>query len=542
MPIDNPTYDIVIVGAGFSGINLLYSLRKLGYRCRIYESGTDLGGVWHWHTYPGCRVDTPGFIYQLSIPEVSETWSFKEKYPSADELRAYFAHVDQVLGIKQDVDFEMTVTGAWYDVNAQGKRKWRIETGEGRVTHSQFFISCVGFAAEPYVPEFPGLETFKGEVCHSASWPKDGIDVKGKKLAVIGTGASGVQIVQSWAKQGGSLVVFQRTPNLALPMRQHTFSTAGLNVLKEDAPLILAQREKTFSGYLDQPSPHATFEVTVEEREALFEELYNRGGFAFLLSGYNDLLVDDKANREAYDFWAKKTRARIADPSKRDLLAPLEPPHPIGAKRSCFEQDYFEMFNSPNVELVNVREAGHGIAVIKPTGIKTQDGGFYPVDAIALATGFNSFTGSLTRISRLRNTSGITLADEWSRGGVSAYLGMTRKGYPNMFLCYAVQGPTALSNGPASIEMQSRWIVDAIQKINAAGLTSVEPTEEAEKNWKATVDVIAGMTLFPKADSWWNGANIPGQKREMLAFPGGLPLYEELSRKALQSWEGFITR
>ncbi|OJJ95009.1 hypothetical protein ASPACDRAFT_55380 [Aspergillus aculeatus ATCC 16872] len=528
MPTNNPSYDIVIIGAGFSGVNLLYSLRKLGYTCRIYESGTDLGGVWHWNTYPGCRVDTPGFIYQLSIPEVSETWSFTEKYPPAEELRAYFTHVDQVLGIKQDVDFEMTVTGAWYDVNAEGKRKWRIETGDGRVTQSQFLISCVGFAAEPYVPEFQGLETFKGEVCHSASWPKAGIDVKGKKVAVIGTGASGVQIVQSWAKQAESLVVFQRTRNLALPMRQHTFPVTGLNALKEDAPLTFAQREKTFSGYLDQPSPHATFDVPSEKREALFEDLYNRGGFAFLLSGYSDLLTNEKANRQAYGFWAKKTRARIADPSRRDILAPLEPPLPIGAKRSCFEHDYYEMFNRPNVDLVNVREAGHGLAAIKPHGDEIQDSGFYPVDAIAFATGFNSFTGSLTRIAGLRNTYGTSLADEWGNNGASAYLGMTCKGYPNMFLCYAVHGPTALSNGPASIEMQSRWIVDAIQKMNATGLISMEPTKEAERNWKAT------------ADSWWIGANIPDKKREMLVFPGGLPLYEDLCRKALQNWDGFI--
>ncbi|RAH68265.1 flavin-containing monooxygenase [Aspergillus aculeatinus CBS 121060] len=369
---------IVIIGAGFSGTNLLHSLRRLGSSCRIDESGTDLGGVWHWNTHPGCRVDTPGFIYQLSIPEVSETRAFTEKYLSADELRAYFLH---------------TVTGAWYDVSAEGKRNWRIETGDGRVTRLQFLVSCVGFAAEPFVPEFQGLETFKVEVCHSAFWPKAGIDVKGKKVA-------------SWAKQAESLVVFQRTPNLALPMRQHTFSTAGLNAPEEDARLIFMQREKTFSGYLDKPSPQATFDVPSEKREALYE-------------GYSHLLTNEKANREAYDFRAKRTRARITDPSRRDILAPLEPPHPIGAKRT-------------NVELVNVRDASHGISAIRPKGIVTEDGGFYPVDASAFATGLNCFAGN---------------------NGASAFLTMTRKGYPNMFLCYAVHGPTALSNGPASIEM-----------------------------------------------------------------------------------------
>ncbi|PYH44653.1 flavin-containing monooxygenase [Aspergillus saccharolyticus JOP 1030-1] len=518
------TYDIVIIGAGFSGINLLYHLRKLGYSCRIYESGTDLGGTWHWNTYPGCR-----------------TWSFREKYPSADESRAYFAHVEKVLDIKKDVDFETSVTGAWYDVNAGGKRKWRVETSTGKPTHCRFLISCVGTGAERYLPDFSGLETFTGDVCHSACWPKDGIQVAGKKVAVIGTGASGVQIVQSWAKEAESLVVFQRTPNLALPMQQETLSPETQKALKEDAPRIFAQREKTLSGLLEQPDPRATFDVTFEEREAFYQALYTIGGFSFLLSSFSDLMVDEKANRAAYDFWAKRTRARITDPRKRDLLAPLEPPHPIGSKRSCYEQDYFEMLDRPNVELVNLREPGRAIAAIKPDGIETADGTFYRVDVIALATGFNSVTGSLTRISGLRNTSGTTLADEWKIDGASSYLGMTRKGYPNMFLCYAVHGPTFLSNGPASIEIQSRWIVDAIRKMDETGLISVEPTEEAEKNWKTTVNTFTDMTLLGKADSWWVGANIPGKKREMLAFPGGLPLYEDICRQALQNWDGFVT-
>ncbi|KAL4804497.1 hypothetical protein BDV18DRAFT_143283 [Aspergillus unguis] len=541
MATQQPAYDVVIIGAGFSGIYLLHKLRSLGYSCRIYESGTDLGGVWHWNTYPGCRVDSQGSIYQLSIPEVWETWSFNEKYPSADELRAYFAHVEDVLGIKKDVDFGTTVTGAWFDKNAGGKRKWRIETSDGRVTHARFFVSCVGFAAERYVPGIPGLESFNGEVCHSAFWPKGGVDVTGKNVAVIGTGASGVQIVQAWAKKAKSLVVFQRTPNLALPMRQQVLSADAQKALKEDIPRMFQLRETTFSGYLDQSNPKNTFDVTPEEREAHFEAMYKEGGFAYYLSGYSDLLLDEKANRAAYDFWVKKTRARITDPRKQDILAPLEPPHPMAAKRSSMEQDYFEQFNRPNVDIVNLREPGNGIAAITPDGVQTEDGTLYAVDVIALATGFNSYTGGLTSIAGLRNTSGTTLAEEWDKNGVTLHLGMTRRGYPNMFFCYAVHGPTALSNGPSGIEVQARWIVDAIRKIDETGLSYVEPTEEAEKTWKATVNMIADMTLFPKADSWYMGANIPGKRREMLNFPGGIPMYEDMARKALATWEGFAT-
>ncbi|KAL3449378.1 hypothetical protein BJX65DRAFT_273451 [Aspergillus insuetus] len=542
MATQNPSYDILLIGAGFSGITLLHTLRQRGYTsCQIYESATDLGGVWHSNTYPGCRVDTEGSIYQLSIPEVYSTFSFTEKYPSADEVRAYFAHIERVLHIKKDVEFKTTVTGAWFDVSAEGERKWRVETADGRVTHCRFLISCVGSSAQRYVPDIPGLESFQGQVCHSADWPRGGVDVVGKKVVVIGTGASGVQIIQSWAKEASNLVVFQRTPNLALPMQQESFSPDVRKRIQEDLPRIFADRQKTWSGYLDESNPAKTFDVSPEEREAHFEALYKQGGFAFYLAGYSDLLTDETANREAYNFWLKKTRARITNPRKRDILAPLDPPHPAGAKRSSFEQDYFEQFNRENVQLVNLREAGQGIKAVRPEGIEVEDGTVYPAEVIALATGFDSLTGCLTCIPGLRNTSGLTLAEEWSQDGASTYLGLTRRGYPNMFLCYSVHGPAALSNGPASIEIQAKGIVDAIRKIDESGLSYIEPTGEAEKVWKATVNMITDMTLFPKADSWYMGANIPGKKREMLNFPGGLPMYEQMCRKALDNWEGFVT-
>ncbi|KAL3455354.1 hypothetical protein BJX64DRAFT_72057 [Aspergillus heterothallicus] len=538
----NPSYDIVLIGAGFSGITLLHTLRARGYTCRVYESASDLGGVWHWNKYPGCRVDSEGSIYQLSIPEVWSSFQFSEKYPDADEVRRYFAHVDSVLDVKRDVEFGVSVTGAWFDARAEGARKWRVETADGRVTHARFLVSCVGSSAERYVPAIPGIEGFRGTVAHSALWPRGGVDVSGKKVAVIGTGASGVQIIQAWAKEAAELVVFQRTPNLALPMKQVVYATeAERKKAQEELPGIFEARNKTYSGYLDDAMPVKTTDVSREERLARYEELYTRGGFGYYLAGYGDLLLDEKANREAYDFWVAKTRARIVDPRKRDLLAPLEPPHPMAVKRSSFEVDYYEQFNRENVQLVDLREPGKAIKCVKADGIELEDGTFYPVDAIALATGFNSITGSLTCIPGLRNTEGVSLAEEWGTNGASAYLGMTRKGYPNMFLCYSVHGPTALSNGPTTIEIQARWIADAISKIDEQGLSHVEPTEEAEQGWKATVNAITDMTLFPRGDSWYMGANIPGKKREMLNFPGGLPMYEQMCWKALESWEGFVT-
>ncbi|KAL1985623.1 hypothetical protein VTN96DRAFT_7603 [Rasamsonia emersonii] len=530
-----PEYDCLIVGAGFGGIYLLIHLRKQGYRCKIYEAGTDLGGTWHWNCYPGARVDSEIPIYEFSMPEAWKDWTWTEKYPHWREIRQYFQHIDKVYDVKKDVEFRKRVVGAQFDTAQQ---KWNIRTEDGQTTKSKFFLVCAGFAAKRYIPDFPGLDTFKGEVHHSSFWPEQDVDVRGKRAAVIGTGSTGVQIVQEWAKEAATLTVFQRTPNLALPMRQAKVTAEEQNARKSTYPEFFANRLKTFAGFRYDFVPKKTFDDSPEEREAFYEQLWEHGGFEFWLANYSDILFDLKANREAYNFWAKKTRARIHDPRKRDILAPLEPIHPFGTKRPSLEQDYYEMFNKPNVDVVDVRK--NKIVEVKPDGIVTSDGSFYPVDVIALATGFDSVTGSMANMG-LRSTSGQLLSDEW-KDGANTYLGLAKSGYPNMFFLYGTHGPTAFSNGPSSIELQAQWIIDAVNKIVTSGLESVEPTPQAEKAWKEKVNQLSDRTLFPLADSWYMGANIPGKKREQLNFAGGLPMYEKECREALENWNGFVTR
>ncbi|KAL2012971.1 hypothetical protein VTN00DRAFT_496 [Thermoascus crustaceus] len=527
-----PEYDALIVGAGFGGIFLLHNLRKLGYDVKIYESGTDLGGTWHWNCYPGARVDSEIPVYEYSMPEVWKDWTWTEKYPGWEELRKYFDHVDKVLDIRKDVEFKTKVVGAQFKLD---ENKWHVETEDGRTTKCRFFLVCSGFAAKRYIPDFKGLDTFKGTIYHSAFWPDTGVDVKGKRVAIIGTGSTGVQIIQEWAKEADFTTVFQRTPNLALPMNQKKLTPEEQNAKKSTYPKFFEDRMKTFSGMRYDWYPKNTFDDTPEEREAFFEELWSRGGFEFWLATYRDMLFDLKANREAYNFWAKKTRARINDPRKKDILAPLEPFHPFGTKRPSLEQDFYEQFNKPNVDVVDVRN--NPIAEIKPDGIVTKDGSFYPTDIIALATGFDAVTGSMANMG-LRNIHGKALADEW-KDGANTYLGMTRTGYPNMFFLYGTHGPTAFANGPSAVELQGRWIVDAVHKIATSGIRSVNPTPEAEKQWKEKVNQLSDVTLFPLADSWYMGANLPGKKREQLNFAGGLPMYESITRKALNNWEGF---
>ncbi|KAF4820471.1 Baeyer-Villiger monooxygenase [Colletotrichum siamense] len=529
-----PDFDCLIVGAGFGGIYLLHRLRKLGYSCRIYEAGSDLGGVWNTSRYPGARVDTPIPVYEFSFEEVWKDWTWTETYPDAQEIRNYFQHVENVLHIKQHVDFNKRVIGAQYDVSSH---RWIVRVQDGTTTTSRFFLVCAGFAAKTFVPDFQGLDKFKGEVHHSSFWPEQGIDVRGKRVGIIGTGSSGVQIIQEWGKSAKSTVVFQRTPNLALPMRQNKTSAEDQNKRKPGYPEFFEKRQRTYGGQPVEPWNKNVFDDTPQDREAFFERRWQEGGFGFWIANYRDLYTDLKANREAYDFWARKTRGRLQDPVKRDMVAPLEPPHPFGTKRPSLELDYFDVLDNPSVQVVDVKK--NKIVQVLPDGIRTEDGSFFAVDAIALATGYDAITGSMTNMG-LRNVDGVPLAEEW-KGGASSYLGMTRKGYPNMFFVYSVHAPTAFSNGPSCVEAQGSWIVDAIVKIDGSGLRYIEPTPEAEKEWKDKVNALSDRTLHPLTDSWYMGANIPGKPREQLNYLGGLDFYERECRMTLEDWHGFIT-
>lgn len=479
----------------------------------------------------GARVDSEAPVYEYSFPELWADWTWSEKYPGRDELRRYFDHVDKTFDIKKDVEFGARVVGAQFDT---GSNKWNIATQDGRVTHSKFFVLAVGFSAKRYIPDFKGLESFKGIIHHSSAWPENGIDVKGKRAAVIGTGATGVQIIQEWAKEAENLTVFQKTPNLALPMRQGALRNEAQH--KSTYEAFFQNRLTTFAGMRYTWIGRNASEDTEAQREAAYEEMWNNGGFELWLAGYKDTLLDLQSNRYVYDFWAKKTRARILDPQKRDILAPLEPIHPLGTKRPSLEQDYYDLFNQPNVDLVDVRN--NVIAEIKPDGILLEDGSFHEVDVIALATGFDALTGGITNMG-LRDMDGKPLAEEW-KDDPKSYLGMTLSGYPNGFFLYGVHGPTAFSNGPTTIEIQGNWIVEAVKKIQESGLNYIYPTTEAQKSWKDKVLGISDHTLFPLADSWYMGANIPGKKREQLNYAGGVPEYEQECRRTLKDWEGFV--
>ncbi|KAF2814753.1 putative steroid monooxygenase [Mytilinidion resinicola] len=531
---DDLDIDAIIVGAGFGGVFILHKLRQLGLKAVIFEAGTDLGGTWRWNRYPGANVDSEVPEYEYSIPEVWKDWTWSTNYPDYKELRAYFDHVDKVLDIKKDCSFESVVVDAQFQ---EGEGKWHVKTEDGRTAKSKYFVVAAGFAAKRYIPDYKGIESFEGIIHHSAFWPEEGVDVKGKRCAVIGTGASGVQITQAWGPEAGSVTVFQRTPNLAVPMGKHALTAEEQNAAKRWYPRLFELREKCFGGFLFSFSEKNTFDDNAEEQDAFFHSLWDHGGFDFWLGTYKDMLFDPKANRAAYDFWARNVRPRIGDPKKRELLAPLEPPHPFGVKRPCLENNYYEQFNRETVDVFDIK--ANPIVEFQPKGILTADGTLHEFDVIAVATGFDITTGGMTHMG-LKSVHGTTLNEEW-KAAANTYLGTTVSGYPNMFHLYGPHGPTLLSNGPSTVEVQGRWIVDTIKKIEREGLKFIDPTPEATKEWKARINALSDISLFPTTKSTYMGGSLPGKAFEQVNYAGGIPEYAKEIRAALPGWKGFRT-
>ena len=387
--------DVLIVGAGFSGIASMYRARKAGLRVKVMEAGHELGGVWNWNRYPGARVDSEFPFYQLNIPEAYRGWSFSQRFPDHIELRKYMSHLDETLGLAKDIVFGASVVGAKYR-----DYRWTVRSAAGHVAQAKYLILASGLLHQRHFPGFPGLPDYKGAVHHSMNWPSK-LVCKGKRVAIIGAGATAVQIVQALAKEtahGGSLVIFMRTPSYCLPMGQRTLPKAEEASWKAYFPALFTQGRKSFGGFPVSRPNCKVFDVSDQERQAFLEELWERGAFNFVAGNYNDLYLDPRANREIYDFWAKKARARMTDPAKQDLLAPLEPPYPFGTKRAPLEQDFYECVDMEHVEVVNLNH--DPLKTFTASGIQTasRDMSF---DIVIMATGFDSFTGSLVEAYQL---------------------------------------------------------------------------------------------------------------------------------------------
>ncbi|KAH6871224.1 cyclopentanone monooxygenase [Thelonectria olida] len=540
MPSSNPQVngesatkqlDVLIVGAGFSGCYSLYKLRQLGLNVHVFEAGSDLGGVWHWNTYPGARVDSEMPYYQFSMPEVWRKWNWSERFPSGEELKAYFKHVDKTLDLSKDITYSTSVIGARYDESAA---KWTVKTENGLKAIAKYLICATGSSFKPHHPNFKNLGKFQGQLIHSTRYPEVA-NTKDKRIAIIGSGATAIQCTQEIAKEARHLTVYIRTASISLPMFQRSLGEFEQRVNKSTYKGMFARCRKSTSGLGYDPQPGSVFELNEHEREGFWEELWNRGGFNFNQANYRDFLLNQEANKLMYEFWAKKTRPRIKNPAKSAFLVPEKAPFAFGTKRSSLEQDYYECLDRDNVDIVDLK--ANPIQEFTEKGIICQDGHEHEFDTIVMATGFDAMTGSLMNMN-IRGRDGLTFRERW-KDGVFTHLGLCSSGCPNMFIIYGPQAPTAFTNGPVFIESQVDMVVDLLKKLQGKDVKSIEAQRNAEEQWKQAIQEANDKTLMPLTDSWYMGANIPGKKREQLNYLGGIEKYEHECRGALETLEGF---
>ena len=486
-------------------------LRKQGLNCKVYEKGAASGGIWYWNCYPGARVDSDTPIYQLYDKELWEDFTFKERYAGWQELRRYFEHVEKKWNVKRDIVYNKHVDGAYFD---ESRHQWLVECSDGSEIYCRWFVPCIGFASRRYTPPVNGLGNFRGDLYHTAVWPQHGVNLKKKRVAQIGTGASGIQCIQEIGPSVAHLTIYQRTPNYCLPMNQHKLDPEVEQKKKDSGEYekLMKKTYGTFAGFYYDFVDRKTFEDTPEEREAFYEELFTKhGGFRFWLGTYNDLFQDQKANDEAYKFWRKKILARIPDPKKAALLAPEKPPHPWGTKRPSLEQNFYEIVSMPHIDIIDVNASP--LEEITEKGIRTKEG-LVEVDVIILATGFDSVTGSLAQLN-IQGTDGGTIADHW-KNGTRTSMGIALAHFPNMFFLYGPQAPTAFSNGPSCTQVQAEWVDRTIRGLNQKKITRFEAKEAAEEEWCRRMKEKWDASLFPLAKSWYQGSNIPGKRVEPL--------------------------
>ncbi|OTA63109.1 FAD/NAD(P)-binding domain-containing protein [Hypoxylon sp. EC38] len=520
--------DALIIGAGFSGVYQLKRLRDDGFKAKLVDAGSDYGGIWYWNRYPGARVDSHAPNYQFSDPELWQNYHWKQRFPDHKQLREYFQFVAEKWDLRKDTYFNTYISSATWD---EAQYKWIIKANDGRIFKATFFLAHTGISASRSFPDWKGISSFKGLMVHSSYWPHDEPDLKGKRVAVVGTGSTGVQLSHAVSEVAGELVVFQRTPALCLPMRQVDYATDEGAIEKSKLKEFFEVRNNGYWGFEFGLLNRKTFDDDEVQRRATYEALWEEGDFKYWLGSYMDLLFDAKANNEAYKFWREKTRARINDPRIQDLLAPEEQPYPFGCKRVPLERGFYEIFNKPNVHLVDINKSP--VVEVTEKGIRTTEKE-WEFDVIILATGFDAVTGGLTTID-IRGIGNQSIKEKFSKHGPTTYCGICVAGFPNMFFSYGPQSPAAFSNGPTSAEVQCDWIADVMNDLRRAEISSIVADEAGEKAWVDHVEAVAYSSLLPKAKSWYMGDNIPGKPRASLMYLGGLPGYHERLRNCISN-------
>ena len=527
--------DAVVVGAGFSGLYMLHRLRSLGFTTRLIEAADGVGGTWYWNRYPGARCDSESHYYCYSFSEeVRKEWKWSCRYPAQPELLAYLNFVADRLDLRKDIDFGTRVAAGNYDEEAH---QWVVETDQGETVRARFLITGVGNTSTPAKPSIPGLESFAGDVYYTALWPHEKVDFTGQKVALIGTGSSGIQSTPVIAGQADHLTVFQRTANYSVPARNHDLTDDMRRELEENydemRSLILASP----IGMPFEIPQKSALEVSDEERKATLDSLWEIGSFKFMFTSYNDIVLDLKANATVAGYIEAKIRETVNDPAKADVLCEFN--HPVGTKRPPIDTNYYETFNRDNVSIVSIRK--NPIQKVTVDGLTMENGDHHKADSIVFATGFDTVTGTLNKLN-LRGKGGTSLADKW-QDGPRAYLGLCSAGFPNLFMITGPGSPGILTNFPGCIEQNVDWIAEVMNRMRETNAVEIEATETAESQWVQDITDVANGTLMTTVDSWYMNANIPGKPRVFSAYFSGMNTYAEVCADVAEDgYNGFEIR
>ena len=531
---NSPDFDAVVIGAGFSGLGMLWRLREeLGMSVQVYETGAGVGGTWYWNRYPGARCDSESYIYCFSFSkELLQDWNWSGKYPEQPEILSYLNHVADRFDLRRNIRFNTRVTSARFIEDAN---QWEVKTDQGDRVTARFLITGIGCISTGNVPDIEGLDSFQGESYHTGSWPHEGVDFGGKRVAVIGTGSSGVQSIPVIAEQAERLTVFQRTPQYTIPARHGTVDRKFIEEeVKPNYDEVMEKARWSVGGFPVDRSERSALDATAEERRKEYEALWAEGGFRFIFGSFKDIGTDRRANDTVAEFVRSKIREIVKDPETVEKLLPTD--HPFGAKRALIDTNYFETYNRENVELVDIRHSP--IQEITPKGVRTENEEF-EFDVIVFATGFDTMTGSFFKMD-IRGRNDVPLKDKWAEGP-KTYLGLQVVGFPNMFMITGPGSPSVLSNMPMAIEQHIEWIADFLGYMRDRGLETAEADPAAETAWGTHVNEVAEPTMFVLANSWYLGANIPGKPRVFTPYAGGLGTYrEKCDEVAGNGYEGFI--
>ena len=523
--------DVAIAGAGFGGLYALHKLRGMGWNARVFEAGDAIGGTWYWNRYPGARCDIESLQYSYSFdPELEREWDWTERFATQPEILRYINHVADRYDLRRDIALNTRIKSSEYDQRAG---RWLLTADTGRRFVATYVVMATGCLSVPQVPRIAGLEDFAGNLYHTAYWPEEGVDFAGQRVGVIGTGSSAIQAIPEIARQGSELFVFQRTPSFSVPARNAPLTPDKCEHWKANCEsLRQLAREDTPTGVIYDFASTTAQEDDEAAREAEFEARWQKGGANFAYA-YTDLNRDAVSNGYAADFVRRKIRDMVHDPEVAEALCPHD--YPIFAKRICVDTDYYVTFNRPNVTLVDLRKTA--LERITATGVRTAARD-YPLDSLVLATGFDAITGALDRID-IRGVGDRSLKDAWSEGP-RTYLGLMAAGFPNLFIVTGPGSPSVLSNVVAAIEQHVEWIADCLTHMRAKGVQIIEPSLEAVDEWVVHVNEVASTTLFPKAASWYMGANIPGKPRVFMPYIG-VGAYRRKCREVVErGYEGFV--